>query len=315
MLRPVVSKTMSWVSTTVTRPSLARRVLTSISVHSSACSGAAAARTERGGEHEDARTHGGHHVIAGSARRLRRRAPLRAQETECGAVATVGYADVMSRAPPPSRTPPGAPSRRGTRRADGRFVYGVTSTRHLLPAVVPVAPAAPRSGAPVPRPPPTPRRPASAPAAAASPAGAAGPVGDGARRRARPPPDRRARRRRSRRPPHAGRARAPPAASARSTCSARSAALVGASPKTYADERRAARLRARLKEGVPVTTATYDVGYGFEPRRLRTGRPPSRHDARRLPPRRRRRAHPRRRRADAVRPAARRAPPSAASAG
>ena len=38
--------------------------------------------------------------------------------------------------------------------------------------------------------------------------------------------------------------------------------LVGASPKAYADERRAARLRARLKEGVPVTTATYDVGYG-----------------------------------------------------
>ena len=63
---------------------------------------------------------------------------------------------------------------------------------------------------------------------------------------------------------------------------------IGASPKTYADERRAARLRTRLKEGVPVTTATYDVGYGFEPRRLRTGRPPSRHDARRLPPRRRR---------------------------
>ena len=38
--------------------------------------------------------------------------------------------------------------------------------------------------------------------------------------------------------------------------------MVGASPKTYADERRAARLRARLKEGVSVTTATYDVGYG-----------------------------------------------------
>jgi AraC family transcriptional regulator of adaptative response/methylated-DNA-[protein]-cysteine methyltransferase len=38
--------------------------------------------------------------------------------------------------------------------------------------------------------------------------------------------------------------------------------IVGASPKAYADERRAARLRARLKEGVPVTTATYDVGYG-----------------------------------------------------
>jgi AraC family transcriptional regulator of adaptative response/methylated-DNA-[protein]-cysteine methyltransferase len=37
---------------------------------------------------------------------------------------------------------------------------------------------------------------------------------------------------------------------------------VGASPKAYADERRAARLRTRLKEGVPVTTATYDVGYG-----------------------------------------------------
>jgi len=36
----------------------------------------------------------------------------------------------------------------------------------------------------------------------------------------------------------------------------------GASPKRYADERRAARLRARLKEGVPVTTATYEVGYG-----------------------------------------------------
>jgi AraC family transcriptional regulator of adaptative response/methylated-DNA-[protein]-cysteine methyltransferase len=36
----------------------------------------------------------------------------------------------------------------------------------------------------------------------------------------------------------------------------------GASPKAYADERRAARLRSRLKEGVPVTTATYDVGYG-----------------------------------------------------
>ena len=38
--------------------------------------------------------------------------------------------------------------------------------------------------------------------------------------------------------------------------------IVGASPKTYADERRAARLRTRLKEGVPVTIATYDVGYG-----------------------------------------------------
>jgi len=37
---------------------------------------------------------------------------------------------------------------------------------------------------------------------------------------------------------------------------------VGASPKTYAAERRAGRLRARLKEGMPVTTATYDVGYG-----------------------------------------------------
>jgi AraC family transcriptional regulator of adaptative response/methylated-DNA-[protein]-cysteine methyltransferase len=37
---------------------------------------------------------------------------------------------------------------------------------------------------------------------------------------------------------------------------------VGASPKGYADERRAARLRSRLKEGVPVTTATYDLGYG-----------------------------------------------------
>jgi AraC family transcriptional regulator of adaptative response/methylated-DNA-[protein]-cysteine methyltransferase len=37
---------------------------------------------------------------------------------------------------------------------------------------------------------------------------------------------------------------------------------VGASPKAYADERRAARLRSRLKEGVAVTTATYDVGYG-----------------------------------------------------
>jgi AraC family transcriptional regulator of adaptative response/methylated-DNA-[protein]-cysteine methyltransferase len=36
----------------------------------------------------------------------------------------------------------------------------------------------------------------------------------------------------------------------------------GASPKAYADERRAARLRSRLKQGVPVTTATYDVGYG-----------------------------------------------------
>jgi AraC family transcriptional regulator of adaptative response/methylated-DNA-[protein]-cysteine methyltransferase len=37
---------------------------------------------------------------------------------------------------------------------------------------------------------------------------------------------------------------------------------VGASPRVYADQRRAALLRARLKEGVPVTTATYDAGYG-----------------------------------------------------
>jgi AraC family transcriptional regulator, regulatory protein of adaptative response / methylated-DNA-[protein]-cysteine methyltransferase len=37
---------------------------------------------------------------------------------------------------------------------------------------------------------------------------------------------------------------------------------VGVSPKTYAAERRAGRLRARLKEGMPVTTATYEVGYG-----------------------------------------------------
>jgi AraC family transcriptional regulator of adaptative response/methylated-DNA-[protein]-cysteine methyltransferase len=37
---------------------------------------------------------------------------------------------------------------------------------------------------------------------------------------------------------------------------------VGASPRAYADERRAERLRAALQRGDNVTTATYDAGYG-----------------------------------------------------
>ena len=37
---------------------------------------------------------------------------------------------------------------------------------------------------------------------------------------------------------------------------------VGASPRAYADERRAERLRAALQRGDTVTTATYDAGYG-----------------------------------------------------
>lgn len=37
---------------------------------------------------------------------------------------------------------------------------------------------------------------------------------------------------------------------------------VGASPRAYADERRAERLRAALQRGDDVTTATYDAGYG-----------------------------------------------------
>jgi AraC family transcriptional regulator of adaptative response/methylated-DNA-[protein]-cysteine methyltransferase len=37
---------------------------------------------------------------------------------------------------------------------------------------------------------------------------------------------------------------------------------IGASPRAYADERRAERLRAALQRGDTVTTATYDAGYG-----------------------------------------------------
>jgi AraC family transcriptional regulator, regulatory protein of adaptative response / methylated-DNA-[protein]-cysteine methyltransferase len=37
---------------------------------------------------------------------------------------------------------------------------------------------------------------------------------------------------------------------------------VGVSPRAYADERRAERLRAALQRGATVTTATYDTGYG-----------------------------------------------------
>ncbi len=221
VLRPVVSRTMSWVSTTVTRASLARRLLTSISVHSSACSGAAAARnTAAASTGTPGRM--AHHAIAEARGR-----PAKGSRAERGSRArngmrgcgTVGYADVMPRA----RRHPGrhlarhrdaGPARRRTLRLR-RHQHA-----HLLPAVVPVAPAAPRSRAPVPEP--GGRRSGRLPRLPPLPSGRRRrPVGDRPRRRARPPADRRARRRRSRRPPHPGRARAPPAASARSTCSGR----------------------------------------------------------------------------------------------
>ena len=171
----------------------------------------------------------------------------------------VGYADVMPRAAAiPDATWRAIETR--DRRVDGRFVYGVTST-HIF-----CRPSCPSR---------RPRRdrvrlfrdPADAEAAGfracrrCHPAGAAAPSATvRAVERARRLID----------------AHVDADRDGRLTLAALSAAcgispfhlqrafrrMVGASPKTYADERRAARLRARLKEGVPVTTATYDVGYG-----------------------------------------------------
>jgi AraC family transcriptional regulator, regulatory protein of adaptative response / methylated-DNA-[protein]-cysteine methyltransferase len=174
-------------------------------------------------------------------------------------VATVSYADVMSRAAAiPDATWHAIEAR--DQRADGRFVYGVTSTGVYCRPTCPSR---------------RPRRDRVRLFRAAADAEAAG---FRACRRCQP-------------------AGAPaPSATARAVAHARRlidahvdanrdgrltlAALgaacgispfhlqraflrtVGASPKTYAAERRAGRLRARLKEGMPVTTATYDVGYG-----------------------------------------------------
>jgi AraC family transcriptional regulator, regulatory protein of adaptative response / methylated-DNA-[protein]-cysteine methyltransferase len=55
--------------------------------------------------------------------------------------------------------------------------------------------------------------------------------------------------------------------------------VVGVSPRAYADERRAERMRAALQRGDTVTTATYDAGYGssraaYQGAARRLGMPP-----------------------------------------
>ena len=299
VLRSVVSRTMWWVSTTVTRPSLARRRRDVDQRPLVGMQRRGRGQAERGGEHENARTHGAS-WHSGSRVAAPARA-VRAQETEGGAR---GRSATLTSCPRAAAIPDATWRAIETRDRAGRRTLRLRRHQHgdVLPAVVPVAAAAPRSGAAVPR-----RRRRRGGRLPRLPALSA----DGA-----PAPSATARA-----VAHARRlidAHVDADRDGRLTLSALGAACgispfhlqraflraVGASPKTYAAERRAGRLRARLKEGMPVTTATYDVGYGFEPGRLRARRPASRHDARRLPPRRRRRADPRRRRADAVRPAA-----------